>query len=294
MSIHKTAGIVKGIERFFQDLYGSLSGFAKVILISKFKIKLPEAKGTDCVVLGNGPSLKKTILEYKEVLVKMPLLCVNNFATSPEFHELKPCYYVILDPGFFIQKQRPDIVATFNELKNNTNWHVDLFVPYLYRKDVDIQALQKANSFVKLSFFNYTVVKGFDFIAFKLFRNNLAMPQFYNVLGASAFLGINMGYKNVWLVGADHSWFKDIYVNEDNHLTRKDHHFYDTNEPPFITVNDPVTGKIQKQGAFFHALYRIFESYYLLDNYALTRKCSIYNASEVSYIDAFERKKMID
>jgi hypothetical protein len=292
MSIYKTASIVKLVERFFQNLYRSFSGLLKVIILSKFRIELPSAKGEDCIVLGNGPSLKNTIAEFKELMKKTPLVCVNNFASSPEFHELKPSHYVILDPGFIIYKERPDIVATFNELKNNTHWHVNLFVPYLFRKDPDIKYLLEANSFVKVSFFNYTIVKGFDFLAFNLFSKNLAMPQFYNVLGASVFLAINMGYKRVWLTGADHSWFKDIYVNDNNSLSRKDLHFYDKGDQPLTPIIDPVSGKTQKAGDFFQALHRVFDSYYLLNEYAGTKKCSVYNASGFSYIDAFERRKL--
>jgi hypothetical protein len=292
MSIHKTANTVKVVERFFQNVYRSISGLLKVIILSKFRISLPSAKEADCIVLGNGPSLKDTINEFKEIMKKTPLVCVNNFATSAEFHELKPTHYVILDPGFFIYKQRPDIVATFKELKNNTNWKVDLFVPYLYRGDADVKELQKTNSFVRVSFFNYTIAKGFDFLSFGLFRKNLAMPQFYNVLGAAVFLSVNMGYKKVWLAGADHSWFKEIYVNEDNSLCRKDLHFYDKGDQPLTPIIDPVSGKTQKAGDFFQALHRVFDSYYLLNDYAKTRECTIYNASGFSYIDAFERKKL--
>jgi hypothetical protein len=292
MSIHKNANRIKAIERFFQNLYRSILGILKVLILSKFNITLPKPKGENCIVLGNGPSLKNTFTDYEEILKKTPLVCVNNFATSPEFKKFKPCYYVILDPGFFINKQRPDIVATFNELKNNTNWAVDLFVPWLYRRDPDVKYFLQANSFVKISFYNYTIAKGFDFLTFKLFEKNLAMPQFYNVLGASLFLAVNMGYKKIWLTGANHNWFEDIQVNENNALIRKDFHFYDKGDQPYILILDPVSGEIQKIGNFFQALHRIFDSYYLLNKYAISRNCKIYNSSEPSYVDAFDRKKI--
>jgi hypothetical protein len=292
MSIHKNANRIKTIERFVQNLYRSISGILKILILSKFNITLPAPKGENCIVLGNGPSLKNTFTDYEEILKKTPLICVNNFATSSEFKKFKPCYYVILDPGFFMHKQRPDVIATFNELKNHTNWPVNLFVPYLYRRDPDVQYFLQANSSVKISFYNYTIAKGFDFLTFKLFRKNLAMPQFYNVLGAAVFLAVNMGYKKIWLTGADHNWFQDIHINEDNSLCRKDLHFYDKGEQALIPIIEPVSGKTQKVGDLFQAFYRVFDSYYLLDKYSTWRKCKIYNASGFSYIDAFERKKL--
>ena len=118
------------------------------------------------------------------------------------------------------------------------------------------------------------------------------MPQFFNVLGPSVFLAINMGFKKVKITGADHSWFENIEINEDNLLCRRDLHFYDKGEleQPLIPIQDPVSKKTQRMGNFFKALYKVFDTYYLLNEYANVNGCSVYNISSFSYIDAFKRK----
>ncbi len=293
MLIHKIARSLKSVEQFLQNIYFSASGIIKILIISKFNNTLPAASEESCIIFGNGPSLKKTLEEYQNVLKTKSIICVNNFATSSQYHEYRPANYVVLDPGYFIHKQRPDIMATFNEFKNTT-WAMNLFIPYLYRRDIDVQELIKKNSFIKVRFYNYTILKGFNNIAFSFFKRNLAMPQLYNVLGASIFLCINMGYKYIYITGADHSWFDNIHVGEDNRLYRKDMHFYDKGNQPLLNVFETVSGKTQTIGDFLQALYKMFDSYYLLKKYAEIKKCSIYNSSEFSYIDAFERKKITD
>ncbi len=166
-----------------------------------------------------------------------------------------------------------------------------LFIPYIFRKDIDVNYLINKNGKVKINFYNYVVFKGFKSLGFKLFKHNFAMPKFYNVLGASIFLAINMGFKKIKITGADHSWFENIKINDDNLLCRRDLHFYDKAEQPLIPIQDPISKKTLHIGDFFEALYKTFDSYHLLNQYAMISGCMVYNISRFSYIDAFKRTK---
>jgi hypothetical protein len=282
---------LKSAELFLSNIYNSILSYLKILVASNFKISLPEAKHKSCIVLGNGPSLKQTLIKDFKILNASPVICVNNFATAPDFFILKPTSYVILDPGFFILKTRSDIANTFHTLKNKVDWDLNLFIPYSHKHDVDIQFLIRQNSFVKICFYNYVVFKGFKSLAFHAFKSNLAMPQFNNVLGPAILLAINMGYKEINLAGADHSWFEDISINDDNILCRKDVHFYDKETPALLPMTDTVNKKKVNMGSFFTAMGKIFDSYYVLNTYAIYRSSSIFNITENSYIDAFRRKK---
>ena len=292
MLVHSFANKIKNIELFFRNIYRSSTGFIKILILSKYNNDYSSLIGDSCIILGNGPSLKDSLINFNESFLNKPIVCVNHFANSIEFEKYKPSFYVLLDPSFFILKNRDDVSNTINALKDKTKWPLTLFVPYLYRTDKDVQFFLTQKSFIKIQFFNYTIVKGFEFIGFRLFKKNLAMPQFYNVLGASIFLAINMGCKKVWVVGADHSWFKEIHVPNDNSLCLEDKHFYDIEKQKLIHITDPFSEKKPNVGDFFQALYRVFDSYYILNRYATYMNAKIYNASEFSYIDAFERKKL--
>ncbi len=119
------------------------------------------------------------------------------------------------------------------------------------------------------------------------------MPQSQNVLVASLFAGINIGFKTIHIVGADHTWHENLHVNEYNQLCIKDEHFYDNGTAisyrPFYT-NAKRTSTFTMY-EIFTTLAKAFLGYTMIKKYADHRGTTIYNASEISFIDAFERKK---
>ena len=63
------------------------------------------------LIFGNGPSLNETIsfILKNNIRPKFDLLCVNDFAATNYFYELKPSLYLLMDNGYFSA-----------DLKNNT------------------------------------------------------------------------------------------------------------------------------------------------------------------------------
>ncbi len=52
------------LQEFIENLFASLFSVIKVLLISKFNLKIKKISGEfDCVILGNGPSLNDTLKE---------------------------------------------------------------------------------------------------------------------------------------------------------------------------------------------------------------------------------------
>ena len=284
MLAHSISKINKSIETSISNAYQTFLSLLKILILSKYKSKLPLSDQNECAILGNGPSLKKSLEIYHNEFKTKTLFCVNFFANTESFFLLKPANYVLLDPLFFKSEKRDDIKAIFSIFKTRVDWEMNLFVPYLYKNDAELSLLKNQNPSVKIYFFNYTVTKGFDSIIFKLFKLNLSMPQFFNVLGIPIFLSINMGFKKIWVFGADHSWFTEMYVGEDNVLYMDVKHFYSKQKKDEASSSN--------MGVFFDSMYKVFTSYYKLRKYAEYRKAKIYNSSEFSYIDAFERKKM--
>jgi hypothetical protein len=120
------------------------------------------------------------------------------------------------------------------------------------------------------------------------------MPQSQNVLVAAIFLGINMSFKKIYVFGADHSWHEHLHVNEENILCLKHIHFYENEEnvsfvPFYKGAHLKETFSVAE---IFATWAKVFNGYSALNHYANSRGCKIYNASEVSFIDAFERIKI--
>ena len=119
------------------------------------------------------------------------------------------------------------------------------------------------------------------------------MPRFFNVLGPCMQVAINLGFKNIYVVGADHSWFKDIEIDDQNRMIRRDTHFYSVDKEIKPTpMFDPFTRKTVSMGKFMEAMQRVMNSYYFVQDYAKSRGARVINASSLSYIDAFERKSL--
>lgn len=284
----------KRITGYIISCVNTLVSFFKIAVQSKYSIALPKADAARCIVLATGPSLKTSFQNYPEQFKTTPLICVNSFAVSEEYVLFKPAYYVILDP-FFWQQQSEVTQKTFTALKQLTTWKLHLFVPqYAFNASV-FKDLAATNANIQITPFNYTVFKGLEGVAHWVYAKNLAMPQSMNVVSPALFLGINMGFKEVCLVGADHTWHENLYMSEDNVLHNKVAHFYENEVEvkyvPFYKGSVPERGT-RKAHDFFDIWSRTFYSYILIERYAKSRQCTIYNASEQSFIDAFKRKKL--
>ncbi|MBL7890819.1 MAG: DUF115 domain-containing protein [Bacteroidia bacterium] len=265
----------------------------KIVIKSKFKNKLPHAASNTCYVLANGPSLKQSLEKHYEKISKSELICVNTFSITNEYRQLKPKYYVMIDP-FFWNGKTEVVINTLKAITEKTDWPMYLLVPQAATKSVAFQNIVAKNKNVILTPFNYTVFKGYEKAAFWFYRKNLAMPQSLNVAITALFLSINLGFKEVYLLGADHTWHENLHMSDDNVLHTKVTHFYENDQEikyiPFLKAGNPnVT---QKAHEFFDIWSRTFSAYMILERYSKFHHCKIYNASEVSFIDAFTRKKL--
>jgi hypothetical protein len=253
---------------------------------------LPAADKTSCIILGNGPSLNESLQKHPDFFKPHSLVCVNAFSLSDEYARLQPRYYVILDPSFWVETNE-FLAGVMNGIKEKTSWKLNLFIPYQSENSAFIKSVTE-NKNITLSFFNYTVFKGFPSISNWFCKKNLAMPQSQNVLVAAIFLSINAGFKEIYIVGADHTWHQSLHVDDSNRLCIKDVHFYNSNEPavykPFRVAQ--TSEKTHRVDQIFAIWAKTFYGYIAMNNYADYRGAIIYNASEVSFIDAFKRIKI--
>jgi hypothetical protein len=250
--------------------------------------------GKEIVLLGNGPSLRGDVESNPALGANRDLMCVNNFAFSDQFADLRPSYYVILDPLYWV-RELPEAVAAernrfFTCLKTQVRWPMKLLVPFECR---DNRTWQEAdlttNPHINIFFFNRTPISGFKWFRELAYARNLGMPWAQNVLVASTFLCIRFGYRRIYLVGADHSWHEEISVGKDNVLYLKQRHCYDSGDVPLEPVYKPNTNEIFNMYELFAAWSRVFLGHMEVAEYARNCGVEILNASSKSYIDAFER-----
>lgn len=250
-----------------------------------------ERRCDKALILGNGPSLRDDLAAIERLAATgtVDLWCVNQFADSEAYLGLKPANYVMADPAYWeddilerIKEQRERLLQRLLEL---TQWDMVFHVPYSARGSSFATRLVQ-NKHIRLRFFNLTTVNcPINALQYWLYRHELAMPLAQNVLIPSLYLAILSGYEKVGIVGADHSWHRDILVR-DTVVMLRDPHFYDddTEVRPFYK-NATETWTMAE---IFRIWAKVFTQYELLSDFAHSMRVSVVNSSSVSYIDSFK------
>jgi hypothetical protein len=247
-------------------------------------------------ILGNGPSLKEDLPRVLSHRSSSALMAVNSFATTELYEQLKPEYYVIVDPAFFstsLQAERLKTVqqSTIRAISEKTTWSLSLVVPYSAQKSACLHEMFASKPLIKLHYLPYIpVFGGSDRLNIFFFKRGLANPLFQNVLIAWLFIGLKMHYNQLIVWGADHSWHEDYRLGADNLIHTPDSHFYKeaVNRPDMILSH--ADGRPQQVPEAFTSIARALSIYHLLARYATAVHSHIVNLSSKTWIDAFPRK----
>lgn len=274
------------IGNFFDKLAASLKSFVKIAVESRRSDggKLQAPRDLPLIVMGNGPSLADTMATCASQLDAFPLLAVNFAAISPEFRSLKPEYYVLADPHFFSGSDSENIRRLCNEL-SRVDWPMTLFVPS--RSLGAAKRLTAGNRSVTIATFNPVAVEGFEWLENAAFGTGAGMPRPRNVLIPSLMIAISLGYKVIYVAGADHSWMKTLEVTDDNTVVSVQPHFYTESADEKARITSVY--KDIHLHEVIHSFYVAFRSYFVINRYARSRGVKIFNVTPGSYIDAFER-----
>lgn len=249
-------------------------------------------------VLGNGPSLNVTLEKYLEILKKEECAVVNFFGITDYFPIIKPQWYILSDPAFFQSKKNlsdkllSQINSLHKVLENDLTWKINFCVPISYKRSEFITRISKIEN-IKIFYFNSNgnsnKLKN-NIFKYKLWNHNLLSPLMQTVLNTAIQLGIMMKYKEIYLVGADTSWHTSFEVDQQtNQLYSIDTHFYGNKRIPRYKDNNNTPCRLHEQ---LKLISIALENYWILADYAKYTGIKIYNSSEISWIDAFERKKL--
>lgn len=258
------------------------------------KTHYPNRNFDSIQILGNGPSLKDDIPKILAKRKNSAIMVVNTFATTELFEQLKPEYYVLVDPVFFspLKNERIKKVqeSTLMALIEKTKWNLNLFVPYSATKSILIKEIEKGNDLIKIIFFkNIPVIGGYQKMNNFFFFNNLANPLFMNVLIPAIFFSIKMKFFKILLWGADNSWHENYTLGKDNYIYRTDRHFFDKDFENNLIILSKADGSPQRVHEEFFNMYNVFRVYHSLEAFSKKYKCQIFNLSSKTWIDAFKR-----
>ena len=115
------------------------------------------------------------------------------------------------------------------------------------------------------------------------------MPRPHNVLIPAIINAVNMGYRKIYLWGAENNQFLSLSVDENNHALISQKHFYDHETKRKGIMKRAGIGR-RRVHEILHKFMVTFEAYHTLNDYAESRDSRVINQTPNSMIDAFERE----
>ena len=198
----------------------------------------------------------------------------------------------MIHSGFFDEKYKTDKERkTLENIVNLTTWNMYLVVPMYARKACTFSEIVERNQNIKICYINLFDFRGFSWLRDYFREKQLVTFACYNVLSASLCAAIYFGFKQIYILGADHNYHQTLRVTDDNYVVRPDPHFYDTkaDNNTTIVLRHP-DGKKMTMSEQLQSIAEAFGEYEEIEKYAKMKNVSIYNLTPNSSIDAFEKK----
>ncbi|MDE7419145.1 MAG: hypothetical protein K2N35_02935 [Muribaculaceae bacterium] len=273
-----------------KNIIDAVASFGKVLLLSKRPSPAGSPKNELLIIMGNGPSLRETIANHSDLLKMSKTLAVNFAANADSYFELKPDIYVLADPHFFRVGEDglssdPNVRRLWENIAK-TEWNMALYLPCKAKIPDSI----KHNTCIKIKRYNLTPGEGLEAPVHWLYRKGLAMPRPRNVLIASIMIALREGYRDIYIVGADHTWSRDLWVDDKNRVISVQKHFYKDNDKEFERVAQEYAGYHLHD--ILNSLTIAFRSYHQIAEYARKIGAKITNCTPGSFIDAFPRSSL--
>ncbi len=255
-----------------------------------------QTNGQDkCIIIGNGPSVKEALSKMETYSEDKLLICVNHFPKSEYYEKFQPPIYMTSAPDLWLDDIDEKFVTQsnilFEQMAKKTTWPLQLFIPFEARKHERWQKPLKENSNIKIEYYNNTPIEGWMWLNHFFYRKRFGMPRPHNIMIPSIYHCINNGMKEIYLIGADHSWLPEISVTDDNQVLLHQKHFYDESTSKAEALDKRGKGQ-RKLHEILHKFMLAFKGYFTLKEYAKSRGCEILNATPDSYIDAFKRVRL--
>lgn len=280
------------MKLFFADFARSMATLLRLFLFIRWRKTIVRQHKKRLIVLGNGPSLNPGLDLLGDAIRGNDLICVNYFPATEAFVRLKPAFFVSSAPEFFKDDVDENYIKArnqiFQSLAEHTSWPLEFFIAWEAKKFQFWQAILAQNKNIKITFYNVHPVEGFRGFRHLLFRNQMGMPRPHNVLVPALMMGIHKGYREIVLLGADHSWLTQLSVDDQNNVLLNQKHFYDEHTSKPDVMKKLGRGQRKLHEVLWKFLYT-FESYFVINEFARTSGVKILNATPGSFIDAFER-----
>ncbi|NDO50857.1 DUF115 domain-containing protein [Lachnospiraceae bacterium MD335] len=242
----------------------------------KNRLPLQKDNGKALSVILNGPSLNRTLHYLNRS--NTDVMMVNYAVETKLYDELKPEYVCFADPRLFMPcKKNYYLQKRIADVNENTI----LFFPGSVKNAV----LLKGKNTRKV--FSVNKLLDIELYSVKLLEKNLFAPYFINIGIMALYVGIQLGYKKIYLYGADLSMFKQLTLNEKLEIEKDDIHYYGKQK---INLSKVLRNSYDMPYEM-KTWYETFSQFRIIAKYAKAEAVKIINMSDETMLDCFERFK---
>jgi hypothetical protein len=285
-------------EEFIRGVYHSMRSLGAVAVFSRADgiSHVGNSSSGPCVVMGNGPSLRRDLEHLLGKSLTFTAFAVNEFGESDLYASVKPRFYVLHDPYYWDEslprEHEEKRSSLFQAINQGTTWPTVVLAPFEMRASAVYKTGfgSTPNPNITFRWFNRTPVECKPWLAHKLCRRGLGLPSAQNVLLAAIVLAVNLGFSPIIVLGADHTLHENIEVGDDNQVYVRQIHFYDGESvQPKLFSRSYIDHRFVTMGELFAVWSRAFHGYHRVREYAEDCRAQVFNSTSRSFIDAFPR-----
>lgn len=272
-----------GVSRYLKSLKRkepqSVLAPSDILISAKTNAKFKDKhKGERCFILATGPSIKTQDLS---LLQHETCIGVSQFFFHEQIDTIRPEYHVLAP--FHAPFKFDACRKIFEGLKHAYSWPVDCFLGYFPYEYSTYDFLQANNELTPQNthYINYTGADQLD-------EKNVNSPLRWDicqipfsartVVYSAVQVATYMGFQEIYLLGCDHDYLKDIKRVEN-------HHFYAEEKG----ISDKENLSAFDQERWFYEYYMRWMQYRLMKQHCNSLGIEIFNATPATMLDVFPR-----
>jgi hypothetical protein len=223
-------------------------------------------QGERCFILATGPSIKE---EKLNLLKGEACISVSNFFVHEMFNELHPIFHVFAP--LHLPLTAKEYKSWLKEAISHTNSDIKFVACHNDFNIINDGGLNNTNKFL------YYITGGDFPINFVK-----GIPPIQTVVHIAIYLAIYLGFKEIYLLGVDHSWI--LHYGESRH-------FYEEHQHKLVQLNysewiEEDIGKEFESNAILWQIYRKIRTY------AHENDIRIINLTKNSLLDIFPKMNL--
>jgi|GEM_PF-501679 hypothetical protein len=240
-------------------------------IFKKNIVLLNRHKGERCFILGTGPSINKQDLSP---LTNETCIGLNSFHLHKDYSLLKPSYHLLTSAvGHNLSEKKLNI--WFDQVEKNIPHKTTIFCIHQ-----DYSYIKKHSLLSKYNTHYFGPTKKTSKMLTDKIDATKEISQAFDILVTALDLAIYMGFKSIYVIGADHHYFFPKFVESKNPPPS---YFFDINNTAH-DVYEPKRKFTKKHAEFITTLW---QQYYAIKRYAHQQQINIYNATPNSHLDVF-------